>query len=324
MSTVLFHSKASVTGYVQTALASAGAFISSQDKTVRLDEAVFKAARERGSISTTHRPTIINLFNIVDNGNVGWFSTKNITLFNTLFSEAPAAPAPTEKTSKEDEKRKSKESEDRWNKVLGSLITLAAAFFTGFTYDEYSIQEETLSCTTQVINQCVALPTPIHHEFKSLVVEQLAIDRLNYGKAKKYFISSLGALIGGGVWALGGFIHQPHLSTAGKVMCLFAAGFALFTLGKHWRDSQKILQHSYNIAGDGKTRNGWANFILYQALPNYSPEMRCLYKPLSMEQPRSSSSSVNSVDPHYQSIYPALFNTQLPPMPRPSAPAWDA
>jgi hypothetical protein len=308
MSGVSFNSKASVTGYVQTALYSAGEFLRS-----KINQPLFEQARRDRVISETYRPIVINLFSIVDNSSVGWFSSKHISIFSDL---APK-PAPAEKLSKEEEERRRKESEDRWNKALGSAITLVAAFLTGFTYNEFSTQSATLNLSEQALTACTYVKGPIQNSLAYLIKEQLAIDNLNYEKAKNYCISSAAALVGGGAWALGGFTSLPHVSTAGKVVSLLAAGWALINLGTHWKDDQKIRQHCLNIAGDGHTHMGWANHILYHDLPNYPDNMQPAWYRNPAEYVIPPEEYQGNVNGAYVPLYADLFDKDRP---APSAP----
>lgn len=309
VSKVNFHDQNSVRNYVQTVLFEAGQFLHTQGLAqAALDQKAFEQARQNKSISEDYRPTVINLFNIIDNGDVGFFGSKQISLFQNLilFSSAPPPPA---KTGETEEERKKRESEAFWNKLIGTVVALAGALLAGFSYDDYSVQTKTLSKTTNIYTNSKLLHGPIQHDFQKLVSKQLKIDQLRTAKATHNFYASILGLIGGVAWAFGGYSKTPQLSTVGKVVVAIAGGWYLFNLARHWRDNDKIYRQCLKIAGDGRTTMGWAQWILSNDLPNYNPDMTLRQDPLPADQPPPSFSS--EVDGDAAPLYPQLYSKDL-------------
>lgn len=310
MPKVNFQDQNSIRGYIQTVLFEAGQFLNAQGVAeAALNKAAFE--KEKKSISEDYRPTVINLINIVDNGSVGFFSSKNITLFSHLISFSSPAPLAEVGTPEEREKKK-KEKEDRQNAFIGSIIALIGAVLSGFTYDEYSTQTKTLSKTRETYDNSKLLSGPIQQNFRKLVSKQLKIDQMRTSKATHNFYASVLGLSGAIAWALGGYTSTPQMSTAGKITCVIAAAWGLFNLARHWRDDQKIYKQCLKIAGDGQTTLGWAQSILYYDLPNYNPDMSCKWVvEAPVDQPPPSYSSEVDGD-SAQSVYPQLFSQDFP------------
>lgn len=188
VSKVNFQDQNSVRNYVQTVLFEAGQFLHTQGLAqAALDQKAFEQARKNKSIYEDYRPTVINLFNIIDNGDVGFFGSKQISLFNNLNLFSPAPPPPP-KDSETEEERKKRESEAFWNKVIGTVVALVAAVLAGFSYDDYSVQTKTLSKTTNISTNSKLLQDPIKHNFQKLISKQLKIDRLRTAKATHNFL----------------------------------------------------------------------------------------------------------------------------------------
>lgn len=311
VSKVNFQDQNSVRNYVQTVLFEAGQFLHAQGVAeAALDQTAFEKARQKKSISDDYRPTVINLFNIIDNGNVGFFGSKQISIFQNLNLFSPAPPPPP-KAGETDEERKKRESEAFWNKLIGTVVTLVAAFLTGFTYDEYSVQTKTLSKTTTIYTNSKLLQGPIQQNFQKLVSKQLKIDQLKTAKAAHNFYASLLGFSGGAAWALGGYCKMPQMSTVGKVACIIAGGWYLFNVAGHWRDNDKIYRQCLKIAGNAQTTMGWAQWVLSYDLPNYNPDMTpkwVLPDPLSADQPPPSYSS--EIDGEAASLYPQLYSQE--------------
>jgi hypothetical protein len=212
---VNFHDQNSVRGYIQSLLFSAGECLRTQGlAAAQLNRQAFDRARPQMPVES--RPIVIHLFEIIDNGNVGWFGSKNITLFSNLINiKWPSAHKKEEKVSKAEEEKRKKENEDFWNSLIGSVVSVGAAVLTGFTYDNYESQRKTLRVTTDIYNQVYGsevLEGPLHNNFLSLVEHQLTIDGLNASKATHYFYASVIGLAGGIGWGLGGFMSAPGLS----------------------------------------------------------------------------------------------------------------
>ncbi|MBS0648986.1 MAG: hypothetical protein JSS10_07175 [Verrucomicrobia bacterium] len=312
VSKVNFQDQNSVRHYIQTVLFEAGQFLHTQGLAqAALNQEAFNQARQKKLISDDYRPTVINLFNIIDNGDSGFFSSKQISLFQNLhlFSSAPPPPGKARET---DEERKKRESEAFWNKLIGTVVALVASFLTGFTYDEYAVQTKTLSKTTVIYTHSKLLQGPIQHNFQKLVSKQLKIDRLRTAKATHNFYTSILGLIGGAAWALGGYGKTPQLSTIGKVVDVIAGGWYLFNLARHWRDKDKIYRQCLKIAGDGQASMGWAQWILSHDLPNYHLDMTPMWVmpyPLAADQPPPS--FLSEVDGEAAPLYPQLYSQQL-------------
>jgi len=327
MPIVNFQDQSSVRGYIQTVLFEAGQFLNAQGvAAAALNPEAFKKARESKSISADYRPTVINLFNYVDNGSVGFFSSKNITLFSSLVDFSSKAPSTHEeqRMTPEEQEKKKKEKEDRQNALIGSIAALIAALLSGFTYDEYAVQTKTLGKTQQIYNDSKLLSRPIQQNFQKLVSKQLKIDQMKAAKATHYFYASLLGLAGAAAWAFGGYASTPQMSTVGKVAFVMAAAWGLFNLSRHWRDDQKIFRLCQKIAGDGLTM-GWAQTILTYDLPHYLNDMT----PAPAPQPSFASSEVDGDSA--PSLYPQLSSKDLHKpdgfvpitVPQPSAPPMD-
>lgn len=326
MPKVNFQDQGSIRGYIQTVLFEAGQFLHIHGVAeAALDKPAFEKAKESKLISEEYRPTVINLINIVDNGSVGFFSSKNITLFKNLLhfsSQAPSAPD-TGGTAAEKEKKR-KEREDSRNALFGSIAALVAALLSGFTYDEYSTQTKTRGKTEEILRNSKLLSGPIEQNFQKLVSKQLKIDQMRAAKATHYFFASLLGIAGAAAWALGGYTSTPQMSTVGKVAFVMAAAWGLFNLSRHWRDDQKIFRLCQKIAGDGLTM-GWAQTILTYDLPHYLNDMT----PAPAPPPSFASSEVDgdSAPP----LYPQLSSKDLSQpkgfvpitVPQPSAPPMD-
>lgn len=306
MPKVNFQDQSSIRGYIQTVLFEAGQFLNAHGVAQAvLNKDAFEKAKEAKSISEDYRPTVINLINIVDNGPVGFFSSKNITLFSNLFSFSSPAPATTDEVgSVEEKEKKKKEKEDRQNAFIGSVVALVAALLSGFTYDEYSTQTKTLGKTQEIHNNSKLLSGPIQKNFQKLVSKQLKIDQMRTAKATHYFYASLLGLGGAAAWAFGGYTSTPQMSTLGKVPCVIAAGWALFNLARHWKDDQKIKILCEKIAGDGRTM-GWAQVILNYNLPYYQNDM-------TLAPPPAPSFASSEVDGESATLYPQLSSKDLP------------
>jgi hypothetical protein len=307
MPTVNIHDQNSIRGYIQTVLFEAGQFLNAQGvAAAALNPEAFEKARESKSISADYRPTVINLFNIVDNGSVGFFSSKNITLFSSLFDFSSKAPSTHEeqRMTPEEQEKKKKEKEARQNALFGSIAALIAALLSGFTYDEYSTQTKTLGKTQQIYKDSEYLSGSIQKNFQKLVSKQLKIDQMRTAKATHYFYASLLGLGGAAAWAFGGYTTTPQVSSLGKVASVVAAAWALFNLARHWRDDQKIKKLCEEIAGDGRTM-GWAQTILTYDLPYYLNNM-------TPAPPPAPSFASAEVDGESAPLYPQLSSMSLP------------
>ncbi|HUD01645.1 MAG TPA: hypothetical protein VMR37_04920 [Rhabdochlamydiaceae bacterium] len=303
---VNFQDQNSVRGYIESLLFSAGECLRAQGvAAAQLNRQAFDQARPQMPVES--RPIVLHLFEIIDHGNVGWFGSKKITLFKNLINiKWPSgAPKNGEKLSKADEEKRKKENEAFWNSLIGSVVAVAAAVLTGFTYDNYAIQRKTLRMTTGVSYGCV-LEGPLHNNFLSLVEHQLNIDELNDSKATHYFCASIVVLIGGIGWGLGGFMSAPGLSTVGKMAVAAAGIWGGVNLGRHWNDNRKINAECVQI-------NAWAQSILYYDMPLYNPDMS--YRLAVQHVPADAPPPSFVPDASYpdRSLYPGLLSADLRP-----------
>ena len=140
-------------------------------------------------------------------------------------------------------------------KVVGTIVVFVGAFFVGLTYGKFSHAKQMLNHTEEMGRQIIHLPSNIRSDARTLVRAQTQIDSLKYSKARNYFLSAIGVLIGGGLLVGGGFASMGILVSVGYITTIASAVFALLNCGLHWSDNDQIRRTSQAIAGPVYTVN---------------------------------------------------------------------